>query len=144
VSADQGEQAVDVRGAAREAQELQKQWRAAPWLPPARHRPFQKRFRRTMDAIFAARQADTEQKQAQRAEAAEQAQTVLERAAQQTARPLPEQDGATLAALAEELQAVDGASLGRAAPYGYQAWLMPYWHTSYLSPFSAALRSYRL
>jgi len=66
-----------------------------------------------MDAIFAARQADTEQKQAQRAEAAEQAQTVLERAAQQTARPLPEQDGATLAALAEELQAVDGASLGR-------------------------------
>lgn len=113
VAADQGEQGVDVRGAAREAQELQKQWRAAPWLPPARHRPFQKRFRRIMDTIFAARQADTEQKQAQRAEAADQAQAVLERAAQQTALPLPEQDGATLAALAEELQAVDGASLGR-------------------------------
>jgi DNA repair protein SbcC/Rad50 len=107
------EQGTDVRGAAREAQELQKQWRAAPWLPPARHRPFQKRFRRTMDTIFAARQADSEQKQAQRAEAADQAQTVLERAAQQTARPLPEQDGATLAALAEELQALDSASLGR-------------------------------
>ncbi|MEQ8261705.1 MAG: DUF349 domain-containing protein [Alcanivorax sp.] len=103
----------DVRGAAREAQSLQKQWRAAPWLPPARHRPFQKRFRRIMDTIFAARQADTEQKQAQRAEAAEQAQTVLERAAQQTALPLPEQDGATLAALAEELQTLDSASLGR-------------------------------
>ena len=113
VAADQGEQGVDVRGAAREAQELQKQWRAAPWLPPARHRPFQKRFRRIMDTIFAARQADTEQKQAQRAEAAEQAQTVLERATQQTARPLPEQDGATLAALAEELQTLDSASLGR-------------------------------
>ncbi|MFT6600253.1 MAG: hypothetical protein ACJATD_001103 [Alloalcanivorax sp.] len=113
VAADQGEQGVDVRGAAREAQELQKQWRAAPWLPPARHRPFQKRFRRIMDTIFAARQADTEQKQAQRAEAAEQAQTVLERAAQQTALPLPEQDGATLAALAEELQTLDSASLGR-------------------------------
>ncbi len=107
------EQGTDVRGAAREAQELQKQWRAAPWLPPARHRPFQKRFRRTMDTIFAARQADSEQKQAQRAEAADQAQTVLERTAQQTARPLPEQDGATLAALAEELQALDSASLGR-------------------------------
>ncbi|MBL4714989.1 MAG: DUF349 domain-containing protein, partial [Alcanivorax sp.] len=113
VAANQGEQGVDVRGAAREAQELQKQWRAAPWLPPARHRPFQKRFRRIMDTIFAARQADTEQKQAQRAEAAEQAQTVLERAAQQTALPLPEQDGATLAALAEELQTLDSASLGR-------------------------------
>ena len=113
VAADQGEQGADVRGAAREAQELQKQWRAAPWLPPARHRPFQKRFRRTMDAIFAARQADTEQKQAQRAEVAEQAQTVLERAAQQTARPLPEQDGASLANLAEALQALDSASLGR-------------------------------
>ena len=113
VAAEQGEQGGDVRGAAREAQELQKQWRAAPWLPPARHRPFQKRFRRTMDAIFAARQADTEHKQAQRAEAAEQAQAVMERAAQQAARPLSEQDGATLAALAEELQVVDGAALGR-------------------------------
>ena len=108
-----GEQGGDVRDAAREAQALQKQWRAAPWLPPARHRPFQKRFRRSMDVIFAARQADTEQKQAQRAEAADQAQTVLERAGQQTARPLPEQDGATLAALAEELQGLDSASLGR-------------------------------
>jgi len=107
------EEGSDVRGAAREAQALQKQWRAAPWLPPARHRPFQKRFRRTMDTIFAARQADSEQKQAQRAEVADQAQAVLERAARQTARPLSEQDGATLAALAEELQALDSASLGR-------------------------------
>lgn len=108
-----GEEGADVRSVAREAQALQKQWRAAPWLPPARHRPFQKRFRRTMDAIFAARQADSEQKQAQRAEAADQAQAVLERAAQQTALPLPDQDGATLAGLAEELQALDSAPLGR-------------------------------
>ncbi len=103
----------DVHAAARDAQALQKQWRAAPWLPPARHRPFQKRFRRLMDGIFAARQAETEQKQAQRAEASEEAAALLERVAAQTARPLPEQDGATLAAFAEQLQTLDGAALGR-------------------------------
>jgi len=103
----------DVHGAARDAQALQKQWRAAPWLPPARHRPYQKRFRRAMDTIFAARQADSEHKQAQRAEAADQARAVLERAARQTALPLPEQDGAALAALAEELQTLDGSALDR-------------------------------
>src|SRR5699024_9378719 len=45
----------DVHHAAREARDLQQQWRVTPWLPPARHRGLQKRFRRHMDTLFSAR-----------------------------------------------------------------------------------------
>ena len=45
----------DLRDAIAQAQAIQKQWRHTPWLPPARHRPMQKRFRKAVDRVFKAR-----------------------------------------------------------------------------------------
>lgn len=45
----------DVGEATRQAQQLQKQWRDTPWLPPAQHRADQKQFKKVMDSLFAER-----------------------------------------------------------------------------------------
>ncbi|EKF74069.1 hypothetical protein A11A3_10436 [Alcanivorax hongdengensis A-11-3] len=55
------EQLDDAREAARQAQQLQQQWRQTPWLPPARHRSLQKQFRKVMDRIFSARDRQFEE-----------------------------------------------------------------------------------
>ena len=48
----------DTQQATREAQAIQKRWRQSAWLPPAQHRALQKQFRKTMDALFDARNRD--------------------------------------------------------------------------------------
>ena len=45
----------DAQHATREAQAIQKRWRQSAWLPPGQHRTWQKPFRKTMDALFDAR-----------------------------------------------------------------------------------------
>lgn len=48
----------DTQQATREAQAIQKRWRQSAWLPPVQHRALQKPFRKTMDALFDARNRD--------------------------------------------------------------------------------------
>lgn len=48
----------DAQHATREAQAIQKRWRQSAWLPPGQHRALQKPFRKTMDALFDARNRD--------------------------------------------------------------------------------------
>lgn len=71
----------DVSDAARQAQQLQKQWRETPWLPPAQHRAGQKQFKKAMDSIFAERNrqyAERKAEQEARSREAQDAVTLLE------------------------------------------------------------------
>lgn len=97
----------DAHQAARDAQELQKRWRANAWLPPARHRRFQKTFRGVMDGIFAARQAAGQAREELRRQRRDQAAALVAEIEQRLALPLPEQDEADLA---ERLRALDQLS----------------------------------
>jgi len=71
----------DVGEATRQAQQLQKQWRDTPWLPPAQHRAGQKKFKKAMDALFAERNrqhAERKAEQETRSQEARGAVTQLE------------------------------------------------------------------
>ncbi|MQX54017.1 DUF349 domain-containing protein [Alcanivorax sediminis] len=100
----------DLRNAIAQAQEIQKKWRNTPWLPPSRHRPLQKQFRKVIDQVFKARD---QQKDAYKAE---QAQKQVQIAAQLSAleealdADFSESNAATLR---ETLQALDEATDGR-------------------------------
>ncbi|ASK33791.1 hypothetical protein CEK62_04990 [Alcanivorax sp. N3-2A] len=105
--------AEDVHGAARQAQTLQQAWRDTPWLPPARHRNHQKEFRRLMDALFAARQAQFDNRQAQRQEAAEQTRTRLQQVESALNGAPDDQDPGRLQRWADELGNADLGALDR-------------------------------
>lgn len=91
-----GEEAGDTHAAAHQARELQQQWRAAPWLPPARHRGLHKRFRRLIDNVFTAREVANQARHEEQQEVRQQAQDSLAKLAQQADKPLREQDKAAL------------------------------------------------
>ena len=103
----------DVHAAARQARELQTRWRAAPWLPPARHRNYQKTFRGLMDALFGARQAASQARDEQRREQREKASAILAECEQWLERPLGEQDDGDLAARAAALEELVPAALDK-------------------------------
>ena len=67
----------DVESAARQARDLQRQWRDAPWLPPAEHRGQQKAFRKAMDSIFKARDRKSEERKAQQDAVAEKVEAAM-------------------------------------------------------------------
>ena len=103
----------DAHDAARQARELQKEWRAAPWLPPARHRRWQKDFRGLMDAIFGARQAASQARDEARQAQRDRATTLLEDGERRLGEDLAALDDAALAALIGELEALDHGALER-------------------------------
>ncbi|KAF0806263.1 hypothetical protein A6D6_01598 [Alcanivorax xiamenensis] len=103
----------DLDGATREAQQLQKRWRQAGWLPPGRHRPHQKRFRRIMDDLFGARQARMEQRRTELEEKQSEGLAVLEQVAAALEEPLASQDESALRDQAAALNELDEATLGR-------------------------------
>lgn len=102
----------EVHEAAREARLLQQHWHSAPWLPPARHRTLQKRFRRQMDALFKRRDAANQARRDEQREERGLAESRLTEAEEQLMKPLSEQDSATLAALAGEIDSL-GSALNR-------------------------------
>ncbi|MCE7523928.1 DUF349 domain-containing protein [Alloalcanivorax xenomutans] len=104
----------DLDSATREAQQLQKRWRQAGWLPPGRHRPHQKRFRRIMDDLFGARQARLEQRRNELEEKQNEGIAVLEQVAAALKEPLASQDESALRDHAAALDELDEAALGRA------------------------------
>lgn len=63
----------DLRSAINSAQGIQKQWRNTAWLPPSRHRPLQKKFRKVIDQVFKARD---QQKDAHKEEMAQRQQQI--------------------------------------------------------------------
>ncbi|WP_266101483.1 DUF349 domain-containing protein [Alloalcanivorax marinus] len=103
----------DVHGAARQARDLQTRWRAAAWLPPARHRHFQKTFRGLMDALFGARQAASQARDEERRAEQERASAILAECEQRLERPLAEQDDGDLAERAGALETLVPAALER-------------------------------
>ncbi|MDX1803720.1 MAG: DUF349 domain-containing protein [Alcanivorax sp.] len=110
----------DLQEAARLAQALQKRWREAPWLPPAKHRALQKTFRKVMDNIFAARnqaaEASREHRQ-QHNKAIEQHLLALEG---ELGKPLAAQDDALLREHSDALQQYQG-DMPRGLHHRYQA-----------------------
>ncbi|MBL7249829.1 DUF349 domain-containing protein [Alloalcanivorax marinus] len=103
----------DAHDAARQARELQKEWRAAPWLPPARHRRWQKDFRGLMDAIFGARQAASQARDEARQAERERAAALLDDGERRLRDDPLELDDAALAALIGELDGLDHGALER-------------------------------
>ena len=61
----------DAQHATREAQAIQKRWRQSAWLPPGQHRTWQKPFRKTMDALFDARNRDIAARREHQAQASQ-------------------------------------------------------------------------
>ena len=103
----------DAHDAARQARDLQKEWRTAPWLPPARHRRWQKDFRGLMDTIFGARQAASQARDEARQVQRERASTLLDDG-ERRLRDAPAQlDDAALAALIGELEELEHGALER-------------------------------
>ncbi|MCK0152520.1 DUF349 domain-containing protein [Alcanivorax sp. S6407] len=100
----------DLRNAIGLAQEIQKQWRNTSWLPPSRHRPLQKRFRKAMDRVFKARDQQKDQQKQEMAQRQEQLSSHL--AALETALGAEFSD-ANAATLKAELNALDDVSGGR-------------------------------
>jgi exonuclease SbcC len=70
---------TDVGEATRQAQQLQKQWRDTPWLPPAQHRAGQKQFKKIMDGLFAERNRQHAERKAEQEARSQEAQSAVER-----------------------------------------------------------------
>jgi len=68
----------DVGEATRQAQQLQKQWRDTPWLPPAQHRAGQKQFKKIMDSLFAERNRQHAERKAEQEARSQEAQGAVE------------------------------------------------------------------
>ena len=77
----------DAQHATREAQAIQKRWRQSAWLPPGQHRALQKPFRKTMDALFDARNRDIAARREQQAEASQRLATHIEALEASLAQP---------------------------------------------------------
>ncbi len=97
----------DVRDAIEQAQSIQKQWRATAWLPPSKHRPLQKRFRKTIDRVFKARDAQRQAAKAEQAERHDQVSARLASLQEALDAPFSEESAKTLKAA---LQALDQAA----------------------------------
>lgn len=69
---------TDVGEATRQAQQLQKQWRDTPWLPPAQHRAGQKQFKKIMDGLFAERNRQHAERKAEQEARSQEAQGAVE------------------------------------------------------------------
>lgn len=100
----------DLRDAIVQAQAIQKQWRNTAWLPPSRHRPLQKRFRKAVDAVFKARDQQKDAHKQVMAQRQEQISTQLEALENALAADFSDASAATLKTT---LAALDDATEGR-------------------------------
>ena len=100
----------DLRDAIGEAQTLQKQWRSTAWLPPSRHRPLQKRFRKAVDNVFKARDQQKDAQKQEMADRQEQVSVHLDALENALAAEFSETSAATLKTT---LAALDDATEGR-------------------------------
>lgn len=103
----------DVEQAARQAQSLQQQWRQSPWLPPAKHRTVQKKFRTTMDKLFSARNAYLDARRESRQEEQKALQHAIKSLEAELQRPLAETDPASLKEAEDNLDQAAQGSLPR-------------------------------
>lgn len=106
-------QRQDAHQAAQDARALQTRWRATAWLPPARHRRFQKAFRGFMDDIFNARQAQGQAREERRRQQRDQAAVLVAGIEQRLALSLAEQDEEDLKRHLGELDQLDHDELDR-------------------------------
>ncbi|MED5238279.1 MAG: DUF349 domain-containing protein [Pseudomonadota bacterium] len=100
----------DLRNAIQQALDIQKQWRNTAWLPPARHRPLQKKFRKAIDRVFKARD---KQKEAEKTAQSQRQAVIGEHLDALEQALVAEFSDANAATLKHTLSELDAASDGR-------------------------------
>lgn len=100
----------DLRDAVSRALDIQKRWRDTAWLPPSRHRPLQKQFRKVMDQVFAARDQQKDAFKQEMEQRHEQVSAQLEQLEQALNADFSVSNAASLKTC---LQALDDACEGR-------------------------------
>ncbi|MBL4571370.1 MAG: DUF349 domain-containing protein [Alcanivorax sp.] len=101
----------DVGEATRQAQQLQKQWRDTPWLPPAQHRADQKQFKKVMDRLFAERNRQHAERKAEQEASSRQAQEAVTLLESRLDAPFSQDSAQALKEALEALEPFSSAAL---------------------------------